>query len=41
MKKKSLLSVMGTHPDPGQVALEVSEDRPGRGRVNSEGLRAM
>lgn len=39
MKKKSLLSVMGTHPDPGQVALEVSEDHTGRGGVNSEGVK--
>jgi hypothetical protein len=31
MKKKSLLSVVGTHPDPSQVALEVSEAGPGRG----------
>lgn len=41
MKKKSLLSVMGTHPDPDQVALEVSEAGPERGGVNSERLRAM
>lgn len=41
MKKKSLLSVVGTHPDPSQVALEVSEAGPGRGRTNTKRLRAM
>lgn len=30
MKKKSLLSVVGTRPDPSQVALEVIEAGPGR-----------
>lgn len=41
MKKKSLLTGVGTHPDPGWVALEVSEAGLGRGRANPERLRAM
>lgn len=40
MKKKSLLSVVGTHPDRGQVALEVNEVGPGRGGASPERLRA-
>lgn len=40
MKKESLLSGVGTHPDPGQVALEVSEAGPGRGGANPQRLKA-
>lgn len=41
MKKKSLLSVVGTRPDPSQVALEVIKAGPGRGGAKSLEVKGL